>query len=583
MLSFSIIYFLHTIWAFLKGVNYSYATTQDFINNLILGICINLLIGFSLRGLIKNRKIRASFFFVFIFVLVMALRYRYRSLASIDMAVVFDNFDLALNSNGASVVFSKFKAKDFFISGIVALIFSIVELKSKKTIKRHFRYSVISLLAYLSFVNYNVVYSDELSKLFSSSLNYFKSNSFDNQKYKEHLETGSRKTNVSSLFKSRPDIYVILLESFNGQYLNKLTDDGKEVTPVMNKLYKKYSGIKNYYSPTVQTIRAQYSVLCSKVPRLRGKVSYALDKYKFNCLPKLMRGMGYQTFFYQSFKDMSFDNTQEFAEKIGFEFIESPDLSKLDQEIKSEGIWGWGLQDNLSYRLFLDRSAGLGQENNKPMFSMMSTISHHVGFDIPSRLNKLHKSPKGRKEKFENSLHLSDSYLKGILDIIEERKLTDNSVFIITADHSFPNGEHGNFSNELGAFEENFKVPFVIISNEKFKPMINQNLTYSHYDILPTVLEVAGAKGRFEAVGESLYTKSENTVSPLVQPYDGGRFVFVNYPMKRTFVRATNKYYETILGTGGKEKPVSKNIDDYTGDALSFMFAELELVKKEVK
>ena len=105
--------FLHTIWAFLKGVNYSYATTQDFINNLILGICINLLIGFSLRGLIKNRKIRASFFFVFIFVLVMALRYRYRSLASVDMYVIFDNFDLAFNSNGASVIFSKFGQRFF--------------------------------------------------------------------------------------------------------------------------------------------------------------------------------------------------------------------------------------------------------------------------------------------------------------------------------------------------------------------------------------------------------------------------------------------------------------------------------------
>ena len=348
----------------------------------------------------------------------------------------------------------------------------------------------------------------------------------------------------------------------------------------MNKLYKSILELKIITPQQFKLLGLQYSVLCSKIPRLRGKVSYSLDKYKFDCLPKLMRGLGYQTFFYKSFKDMSFDNTQKFAEKIGFEFIGSPDLSKLDPEIKSEVVWGWGLQDNLSYKIFLDRSAELGQEKNKPMFSMMTTVSHHVGFDIPSRLNKLHKSPEGRKEKFENSLHLSDSYLKGILDVIEERNLIDNSVFIITADHSFPNGEHGNFSNELGAFEENFKVPFVIISNEKFKPMINQNLTYSHYDILPTVLEIAGARGRFETVGESLYTKSENTVSPLVQPYDGGRFVFVNYPIKRTFVRATNKYYETILGTGGKEKPVSKNIDDYTGDALSFMFAELELVKK---
>ena len=121
----------------------------------------------------------------------------------------------------------------------------------------------------------------------------------------------------------------------------------------------------------------------------------------------------------------------------------------------------------------------------------------------------------------------------------------------------------------------------MIISKNKFNPLINQDVTYSHYDILPTILDLAGAQGEYEALGQSIYTKSKNTISPLIQPYDGGRVVFIDYPIKRTWVRATKKFYETILGADEIEKPILKKIDEYTQDAIGFMFAELELVKKE--
>ena len=191
----------------------------------------------------------------------------------------------------------------------------------------------------------------------------------------------------------------------------------------MNRLYRDYPSIKNYYSPAIQTIKAQYTVLCSKVPRLRGKISYALDQYNFSCLPKLMHEMGYQTFFYKSYKDMNFDNTQKFAEKVGFDFIETANLKKIDPLKLNKVVWGWGVQDDISYQLFLERSLELKEKNKKPIFSVMTTVSHHFGFNIPKRLNKLYESPSNKKEKFENSLHLSDEYLKGLLDFIEEKSL----------------------------------------------------------------------------------------------------------------------------------------------------------------
>ena len=111
-------------------------------------------------------------------------------------AVIFDNFDLALNLNGAGVLLSTFKTKDFAIAGILSFIFALVELRSKVKFKKHIIYPILSLVTYLGLINYNVVYPDELSKLFLSSINYFRSDEFKDERYNKYINLAPKNNTI---------------------------------------------------------------------------------------------------------------------------------------------------------------------------------------------------------------------------------------------------------------------------------------------------------------------------------------------------------------------------------------------------
>ena len=274
---------------------------------------------------------------------------------------------------------------------------------------------------------------------------------------------------------------------------------------------------------------------------------------------------------------MSFDNTDQFAKKIGFKHVEVAPLERLTTEEKKTTLWGWGPQDDISYKLFLDRSMELSK--NKPVFSVMTTVSHHMNFNkVPDRLKYLFPNPKSKTENFQNSLHLSDLYLQTFLDEMKARGLDQNSLIFITADHSYPSGEHGNHNSELGAWEENFRIPMVVLGPKHLLPKINTELVYSHYDLLPTILSAAGYSGEVSSIGESMYMKNKNSPTPLVQPYDGLK---IRFPMgKISYIWSASADKTSTIEINTNEKIIKttsgrKQVQDF----LDFTFAELELSK----
>ena len=153
--------------------------------------------------------------------------------------------------------------------------------------------------------------------------------------------------------------------------------------------------------------------------------------------------------------------------KIGFNDIFVAPINLLSKSQRKSLIWGWGLQDDKSYPYFFKKIKN--QPKNKRIFAMMNTISHHMNFNkVPKRLQFLYPNTKDKTEMFQNSLHLSDLYLQTFLDEIKARGLDQNSLIFITADHSYPSGEHGNHNSELGAWEENFRIPMVILGQNTY-------------------------------------------------------------------------------------------------------------------
>jgi arylsulfatase A-like enzyme len=92
---------------------------------------------------------------------------------------------------------------------------------------------------------------------------------------------------------------------------------------------------------------------------------------------------------------------------------------------------------------------------------------------------------------------------------------------IITGDHSYPAGEHGQYDSESGFYNEYFRTP-LLIWGPGIKPGVNHDL-HSQIDIAPTVLEMGGISTKTHFTGKSVFAGPSDW-APLVQPYAGTYF-----------------------------------------------------------
>ena len=91
-------------------------------------------------------------------------------------------------------------------------------------------------------------------------------------------------------------------------------------------------------------------------------------------------------------------------------------------------------------------------------------------------------------------------------------------------------------------------------------------------------MSAAGYSGEVSSIGESMYVKSENSPTPLIQPYDGLK---IRFPMgKRAHVWSASADKTNTIEINITEKIINSTSGrEQVQDFLDFTFAELELSK----
>ena len=105
---------------------------------------------------------------------------------------------------------------------------------------------------------------------------------------------------------------------------------------------------------------------------------------------------------------------------------------------------------------------------------------------------------------------------------------------VLVGDHGYPAGEHGNFVNAIGAWEENFRTPLVLWSPGWLAPRNIDDRAHSQVDLMPTLLDLLGVDASAHMAGESIVATRTGPANPelLIQPYDGRQLVSLRYPYK---------------------------------------------------
>ncbi|MGC6367529.1 MAG: LTA synthase family protein [Candidatus Marinamargulisbacteria bacterium] len=364
-----------------------------------------------------------------------------------------------------------------------------------------------------------------------------------------------------------PNVFLIVVESLNQSIMHKKAADGQPVTPFLNKLSRESLVVKNFYANSIQSARGHLSIFMSLIPSITDKVTTQYDNLNTYSLADALAENGYESVIFQAYDLNGFDNVQSFFGSRGFK-MES--VKPYIQPEDKPYVWrSWGPEDRVFFKRFFDYY-DQGNFADKPMFFSLVTIASHFPFSsVPKERRLLYPSPTSIHEEYANSLHLVDQGIEVFFKELKARGLYENSIVIITSDHTIPMGEHGIYHQEAGYYEESFRVPFMIHWPQKIKPQVIER-AFSQMDIVPTILDLLDAKvGKNSFMGNSVFSKETHPIF-LIQPY-GKHLSVVRWPKKFLWHGRTGQISVFDL----KDDPTeSKDIYSRTSDDLKAQFKD---------
>ena len=556
-------YFGFTLSYFFVGLK-----VHEGVSDLLLGSLSVMLLPLFIMTFFESKLLRKFFLSVFYFFYVFLSIYRFTIKRPFDYKLFVDNLNILFYWEATDTIGDRVSLLDiFFLLSMIIFVLAFAVFKNKKLnseVPLKKGSAIFILLFYLGLLYSPKNQVDEVSLVAKDMIAFYNRPMKIGEKGKNFLKKEypflKLKKENSSLMVERPHIFIIPIESFNANFVENKNENGLEYTPFFNSLIKKGIYVEHFYGGSIQTAKGVFSILCSMIPKKHGKVFEMHTDVNFRCLPEILQEYGYKNLYYQSYRDINFDNTKNFLKRNNFEVIESLNIEELTEKERKENIWGWGPQDDLLYGYVFKKLDQKWKNQKKekgfirPFFVTLQGISSHMTFHwIPEKQRYLYKDNKNKKENFANAIRVVDNYLKTFFEELKKRDYLKNSIVVLTGDHSFPNGEHDIYHNETGFFEEFFRVPLLILPGNYHRPLRIKEKSYSQVDIAPTLLDLINIKASHSFQGSSILS-GKKTYQFLVQPYSGTFLGVVDYPFKYVFHEKTGKEFLFNLKNDPKEK-----------------------------
>ncbi len=237
------------------------------------------------------------------------------------------------------------------------------------------------------------------------------------------IHTIKKDTTVSILKVQKPNIMIVLLESFSGDLIETL-GGRPEIAPEFHKMEKEGLMFTEFYATGNRSQQAIGS-LFSGLPAIPvTTLTDHPEKYKsVPSLIKMLNNQGYFTSFYFG-GDLNYGNIKSYL--LYNEFDRLVDGNDFDKSLPKGRL---GYHDQYMFEKYhhdLNKMI-------KPFFSTVFTLSSHSPYDQPGE--HLLKDYKLEKD-FVNAAHYTDHWLGDFFDKIKQESWYDSTLIIVLADHS---------------------------------------------------------------------------------------------------------------------------------------------------
>lgn len=292
------------------------------------------------------------------------------------------------------------------------------------------------------------------------------------------------------------NVVVILLESFAREYVGafnrSLPGYHGGYTPFLDSLAQDAYLFERAFANGRKSIDAMPSALAS-VPGM--ETPFVLSHYsgnKLNSPASLLSPEGYRTAFFHGAPNGSM-GFNAFVKQAGYQEYYGKDEYGNDADF--DGMWGVWDEPFLAYM------ADVLNSFPQPFVSAFFSLSSHHPFRVPAQYEGIF--PKGELP-IHQCVGYTDNALRNFFRKASGMPWFENTVFIITADHSSANYEE-SYNTALGVFA----VPMMIYAPGSGLKGYNDSTVVSQCDILPTVMSLLGYDKSFVTYGHNMFAPGE--------------------------------------------------------------------------
>ena len=322
--------------------------------------------------------------------------------------------------------------------------------------------------------------------------------------------------NDSSSMSEKMNVVVFIMESFNREnsaFLNPTLDNGeyKGYTPFLDSLMQHSYVFANAFANGRKSIDAMPSILVSLPALVQPYILSEYSSNSINGLGGLLNSSGYHTSFFHGAPNgsMGFDS---FANLAGFEHYFGK--NEYNNDADYDGIWG--IWDEPFFQYFAETLTTF----DEPFATALFSLSSHHPFKVPKEYENVF--PKGTLP-IHQCVGYSDNALRNFFNKAQKTDWYDNTIFIITADHSVTS-YYPEYKTNINAFA----IPLIIHSPKLNLSGIDYKLA-QQTDILPTILSLLDFNNDFISFGNNLFDSDEKDRFVLNYVSESYQFMFDEY------------------------------------------------------
>ncbi len=277
-------------------------------------------------------------------------------------------------------------------------------------------------------------------------------------------------TSLKVLKTNRPNVVIILLESFTSKMIEPL-GGLPDVTPNLNSLCKEGILFSRMYASGDRSDKGIIATVSGfPAQSTNSIIKYPLKSQKLPTISSVFDSIGYHTTFYYG-GDPDFANIRSYLFSAKFrKLITQDDFPKSYRNSK------WGVHDEYVFKRLMDDC----DTAKGPFFKMYFTLTSHEPFEIPAK-PKFHGTDE--RTKYKNSVHYADSCLGVFFRAAKTKEWYKNTLFVLIADHGhrFP-GQDPNY------VVSKFKIPMLWLGGALAIDSLNIKTVGSQVDLAATLL-----------------------------------------------------------------------------------------------